>query len=216
MTGFNTLVDPARVDATHVVSVPCGNIRSRRSGCTPAANLPTRGILVQDAGKHELPPTENSPPYGSYYNPSQKQEGKTTVTWTSLAAAVTPQQDVFCSRFQRPNTLPLPTNGVAEQGAPILYYLANPAPARSGRQPCHRQLGHLRLRGQPPDHRSRRNNAARPRRPRVASALCPQRWQDDQEHGLRSRQFRRSQSQVFRDQPPLHEESGRCETFPVR
>jgi type II secretory pathway pseudopilin PulG len=126
LTGFNTLVDPTKVDAAHVVGVPCGNIDPAQ-WLYPCGQLTSRGILVQDPS-NTTTPSERQPPYGPYYTPSQKQEGKVTVTWSSLPAATTPQQDVFTSRFERASTLPLPTNGVAETGAPILYYLANPAP----------------------------------------------------------------------------------------
>ena len=72
--------------------------------------------------------TEKQPPYGPYYLASDKQHGKaTTIVWNSLQT----QLDVFASRFERADISTATAavlNPVTEAGAPILYYLANPAP----------------------------------------------------------------------------------------
>ena len=89
----------------------------------PCGQLTFRGILVPDAPGST---TERQPPYGPYYTPSEKQQGRVTVS-----GGVNPiRQDVFASRFAR--TLPVGVSLPADAGgAPILYYRANPAPAPS-------------------------------------------------------------------------------------
>jgi prepilin-type N-terminal cleavage/methylation domain-containing protein len=88
----------------------------------PCGQLTTRGILVQDPSGAAF--AERQPPYGPYYVPSDKQQTKTTISW----GGTTVQQDVYASRFTRPNAPAAPAGGMAESGAPILYYRARPAP----------------------------------------------------------------------------------------
>jgi type II secretory pathway pseudopilin PulG len=112
LSGFNTV-------GVAGTPVGCGDVLVA-NWRSPCGQLTSRGILVPDAPGST---TEKQPPYGPYYSPSEKQQGK-----VSVRGGVNPvQQDVFASRFARvvPNGVTLPAD---LGGAPILYYRANQAP----------------------------------------------------------------------------------------
>jgi len=88
----------------------------------PCGQLTTRGILVQDPSGAAF--AERQPPYGPYYVPNDKQHTRATLSW----GGTTVQQDVYASRFTRPDAPLAPAGGAAESGAPILYYRTRPAP----------------------------------------------------------------------------------------